>query len=63
MGNNLIRAQKPDREVHLDKVSVPGYQRKPVSRLRETEHVPYRCTRSYKTDGGKKMLPPAEPED
>lgn len=54
MSNNLIKAQKPDCVVHLDEVSVPDYQKKEVSRLRETGHVRYRCTRSYKTTGGKK---------
>lgn len=49
MSNNLIKAQKPDWGVHLEEVSVPAYQKKPVSRLREKEHVPYRCTQSYKT--------------
>jgi len=52
MSDDLIRAQRPDREVHYDKVSVPACQKKPVSRLRETEHAPYRCTRSYRTNGG-----------
>lgn len=54
MSNNLIKAQKPDYVVHLDEVSVPDYQKKEVSRLRETGHVPYRCTRCYKTTGGEK---------
>lgn len=62
MANNLIRAQKPAPEVHLDKVSLPSYQCKSVSRLRETEHVPYRCTQSYKTGGEKKAPLPANPE-
>ena len=54
MSNNLTGAQKPDREIHHDKVSVPACQKKAVSRLRETEHVPYRSTRSYKITSGEK---------
>jgi len=52
MSNNLIKGQKLDREVHHDKVSAPVPQGRPVSRLRETGHVAYRCKRSYKTTAG-----------
>lgn len=48
MSNNIIRAQKPDWGTTIDEVSLPAHQKKIISRLRETEHVPYRCTRCYK---------------
>lgn len=47
MSNNIIRAQKPDREIHHDTVFVPAYHGKVISRLREDGHVPYRCTRCF----------------
>lgn len=49
MSNDLIRSQRPDKAVHLDEVFVPDHQKNVISRLRETGHVPYRCTKMYAT--------------
>lgn len=49
MDNNLIRAQKPDWRDHLEKVSVSAHQKEIISRLRETGHALYHCSRGFKT--------------
>lgn len=51
MANDIIRAQRPDRVQDLDEVHVPGFHRREISRVREVGHVPYRCTRCYRTKG------------
>ncbi len=48
MSGHLIRAQCPAPEIHLDKITHAPNPTE-ISRLREVGHVPYRCTRSYKT--------------